>query len=278
MQISIDGRGRRLLDRARKVAVAEFERLEQVFTIYDSSSEVVRWRRGEVEEPSADLAAVLALARILGPATDGAFNPAAERLVEAWRAAEGTSCRPPADELAAIVEQIAQDPMEASGLSLNAIAKGYIVDASVGLVSSIAGVERVTINAGGDIFHHGPRPTTVGIEDPRRPFDNVASLASVMLHNQALATSGSGRRGFVIDGTRFGHVIDPRTGQPVDHVLSASVVAPSAAVADALATAMMVLEPPRAIAIADSMPDVGLLIVGRDGTVTRNERWRLLEV
>ena len=83
----------------------------------------------------------------------------------------------------------------------------------------------------------------VGIEDPRWPFDNVPPMVQISLANAALATSGTGRRGFVVGGVKYGHVIDPRTGIPVDHVLSASVVAPDAVTAGALATAAMVLAP-----------------------------------
>jgi thiamine biosynthesis lipoprotein len=69
------------------------------------------------------------------------------------------------------------------------------------------------------------------------------------------------------------HIVDPRTGQPTERIASASVFAPDCATADALSTAFSVLTPRESVALADSLPDVGCLLVERDGTITTNATW-----
>ncbi|MEZ5343091.1 MAG: FAD:protein FMN transferase [Acidimicrobiales bacterium] len=162
-------------------------------------------------------------------------------------------------------------------MSLNAIAKGAIVDWCVDQTFADRLVERVVVNAGGDLVHRGTKPANVGIEDPATKFDNVPPLTYITLDNAALATSGSQRRGFTVAGTRSGHVVDPRTGWPVDHIRSASVVAPTAALADALATAFMVLKPPESFTVAEAVGGIAALIVDSDGAQHRNAAWSAIE-
>ena len=97
---------------------------------------------------------------------------------------------------------------------------------------------------------------------------------------RGLATSGSARRGWRIAGRWYSHVIDPRSGRPVDHVASASVVAPDAATADAVATVLSVLAPAEGVAFVeglDDVPDVAALVVGADGSTWRSAGWAALE-
>ncbi len=128
------------------------------------------------------------------------------------------------------------------------------------------------VNAGGDLRHSGDGGVTVGVEDPHEPYDNAPPLCRVHLSDAALATSGSAHRGFRIGDHRFGHVIDPRTGQPVAHTASASVIAPSAQIADAAATVAMVLTPAEALAFADAQ-GLAALVIAADGAVHRSARW-----
>jgi thiamine biosynthesis lipoprotein len=81
------------------------------------------------------------------------------------------------------------------------------------------------------------------------------------LHNQALGTSGTALQFFYHRGKRYGHIIDPRTGYPVDHVLSVTVFAPTAAQADALATAFFILGPEKSTVFCENHPEVGAFFV-----------------
>ena len=110
---------------------------------------------------------------------------------------------------------------------------------------------------------------------------NAPPLTKVAIAGQGLATSGSARRGFRIDGRWYSHVIDPRDGWPVDRVASATVIAPDAATADVVATLLSVLPPVDGLALIEgglklpgsATPSLGCCIVARDGTVTTDAVW-----
>ncbi len=272
-------------DDAEARVLHEFDRLERVFSIYDDTSELCRWRRGEQFEPSAELTHVLVLAAQWHRSSGGAFHPAARSLADAWRNAEVAGQRPTDALLAAQVSALAALPYaivdgnvvrcgRCDHVDLNAIAKGYIADRAVAAVmADIPSVASVTINIGGDLVHRGSGSLRVGIEDPLAPYDNVAPKVVVELSNEAMATSGATRRGFRVDDRWYGHVIDPRTGEPIDRVLSVSVIAPDAATADAVATVAGVLGPRDGIAYVDSLDAISVFMVDHDGVARSNARW-----
>jgi hypothetical protein len=99
----------------------------------------------------------------------------------------------------------------------------------------------------------------------------------LILANRAVATSGNYRRGELIGGHWYSHIIDPRTGQPADDILSATVVAPNATDAGALATAFNVLTPTESVRLAAGMPGVEYLIITRSGERVTSAGWHLLE-
>ena len=166
------------------------------------------------------------------------------------------------------------DPTNPPAWNLNALAKGLIVDRAVAAAAAVASVTDVLVNAGGDLRHHGAEALVVDIEDPARPYDNAEPLTRVALADGALATSGGTRRGWTIDGRWYSHVLDPRSGRPVDHVSSASVLAPDAATADVVATICAVLVPTEAVAFVEALAEpVACLLVEPGGARHRSVRW-----
>jgi thiamine biosynthesis lipoprotein len=147
------------------------------------------------------------------------------------------------------------------------------VSRAAALARAVDGVSEVLLNVGGDLQHLGERPAVLGVTDPFAPAENAKPIAAVRLQNAAIATSGGYRRGFIANGRRVSHIVDPRTGQPTERIASASVFAPDCATADALSTAFSVLAPHESVALADSLPDIGCLLVERDGTLTTNATW-----
>lgn len=269
-------------DEARRlddIVVAEMARLERVCSAYDPASELSRWRRGEVHEPSADFCAVMAAAHAHHVASGGVFNPWSGVIGEAWRIAAERGGQAPDDAVLAELAESIREPrfmIDADGrpvatgdcsmLNLNAFAKGWIVDRALEL-GWVAGVARsLVVNAGGDLAHRGDPPVRVGVENPVRPYDNEPPLTTVELANAGMATSGRARKGFRIGDRWYSHVIDPRTGQPVDHVASVSVIASTAADADALATVLGILPPDESITVA-------ALYVLPDGTILATAAW-----
>ena len=101
-------------------------------------------------------------------------------------------------------------------------------------------------------------PWEVGLRDPRQP---GRRLAVVRLCNRALGTSGGQFQSFRHQGRRYGHILDPRSGRPAEGVLSATVVAPTAALADALSTAFYVMGPQPSLAYCKTHPEIGMIML-----------------
>ena len=274
--------------RLDELIVAEIARLEKVFSAFDASSELERWKRGELAEPSLDFCRAMQLALEWQQRSAGAFNTASGRVTALWREAEARGEPPTTHALDAAARAIA-DPLyrvdddgiprllgDGTGLNLNAFVKGWIVDRAVERCVAEAETVELLVNAGGDLRHRGDQPVPVGIEHPLRPYDNEPPIATIALANAGLATSGRARRGFRIAGRWYAHVIDPRTGRTVDDLASISVVAGDAATADVLATVAGLMAPAAAVEYAAGF-GAACLVIGTAGELTANDRWRQLE-
>ncbi len=302
LQVTITARSEREADAADARLRNEISRLELIFSAYNQSSELRRWGRRETTMLSPEFIGLLDLAQDWQRRGLGTYNPAVSALTALWKAAEETN-ELPSDAILTEASRMIQQPMfsvsegkatladdaDGSVLNFNAIAKGYIVDLASEQAlyrpqplpqpgaspdnSPTALVDRVIVNIGGDLLHRGTGQLKVGIEDPRRPYDNVPPLATVTIANQGVATSGLARRGFTIGDQWFSHVLDPRNGRPVDHILSASVIAPNAVTADVVATVLSVLPCDQGRAFADGLDNVGCLIVQRAGPMLTNAFW-----
>ena len=277
-----------------QVINATLARITATFSTYKSSSELSRFNRHPTTEwvtVSPALFAVLRMARTVHQVTQGAFEPTVAPLVKLWGFADGEqpSQAPPQDDILAALETTGMRHLElhAAGsqarkrnsklsLNLNAIAKGYGVDQLARSLES-AGVRRYLINIGGEIRVKGraPRgiPWRIGIERPAgsTAADGAGSPVTLRMTEGAVATSGDYRNFFVANGKRFSHLIDPITGHPVEHGLaSVTVLHNQAAIADALATGLLVLGPRRGIAIAMAH-DLPAYFIGRG----RNGAWQI---
>src|SRR6188508_250467 len=221
--------------RAESEALAEIDRLEPVLSGWSSTSELALFlATRDTDVPvSAELAEVLQASAQWRERTAGTFDPAVQSIVDRLRSGD-------ADEVETLARRgTDREPLwlvdRASGtarrltrraVTLDAIAKGYIVARAAMRARSVEGVADVLLNVGGDVQHFGQHAATVGVADPAAPAENAPPIAVVRLQNAALATSGMYRRGFLLDGRRVSHIIDPRTGQPAERIDSASVIAP----------------------------------------------------
>lgn len=267
-----------------RAIMAAIERLDGILSCYDPASELRRLVPGRATQVSADLAAVLAACERWRAATDGAFDASIGPLDELWRAAASSERRPTDDEVAAALARIADGRWSVDGARVtptavgqrpDGLAKGYVIDAAAA-AGLAAGADAVFLDVGGDMVarHEAVR---VAIHDPRRSGDNRAPLTTIQLADAAVATSGNYARGYVIGDAVLGHVVDPRTGCPVERVLQASVVAPLAVDADALATALMVLDPVEGVALVDSLVATECLVVDAAGHLHPSRGWAALE-
>ncbi len=269
---------------------AILESINRQMSTYDVASDISRFNRQTNLTPFAvapAMVSVTALALDLAAQTGGALDPTVLPLVERWGfGARMRAADPPTPaEIAAAREQVGYGHIEIVGdaalrkrhpavrLDLNAVAKGYAADRVAEYLRG-QGCPHVFVEIGGEIMAFGESapatPWRVGIE---RPVYGAAVGATewrrVALTDRAVATSGDYRHFFVTNGMTYAHVIDPTTGYPVSNgVASVSVLAPTCALADGAATALMVMGPERGLAWLETLEGVEALIVTRqaDGT------------
>lgn len=264
-------------------AIAEVDRIEGLASEWIPASELSQFsaRAGLQPMPlSADLFAILDRSRLIAGVTDGAFDPTFLAIGELWTFKPGS--RPPAQ--AAINARlelvdwraIELDPVGHRGrlkkagmkVGLGAIAKGYAVDRASALLRE-RGFANHIVEGGGDTYvsgSKGERTWMVGIQRPEGP----GTIGALPLRDRALVTSGGYQRFFEHEGKRYAHILDPRTGWPLDEAesaLSVSVVAANAADADAYCTAVAVMGPVRGMAFVESEPGIEAVIIDRSGAV-----------
>ncbi|MBN2614471.1 MAG: FAD:protein FMN transferase [Bacteroidales bacterium] len=156
-------------------------------------------------------------------------------------------------------------------IDFNGIAQGYSDDVVARYLKS-KGIENYLIDIGGEVVGHGRKPDgpwRVGIEKPAADADSPRTVKAVIaLNNMSVATSGSYRKYYIKNGIRYSHTIDPATGYPVQHsLLSVSVLTNNTALADAYATAFMVMGYPKSRAFVESHPSMEAFFIwsGKDG-------------
>ncbi len=150
------------------------------------------------------------------------------------------------------------------------IGKGFILDEGLRVLKGM-GFGHVMLDAGGDIVVSrglGDPMWRVGIQDPRQPAGQLS--ARVSLSDGAIATSGDYLHAYTPD-LSLNHILDPRTGASPMQLSSASVIAPSAAMADALSTGMMVLGPDRGLELVRTFPGVECLLITKTGELVQSE-------
>jgi len=268
---------------AETKVLSEIDRLSAILNTWKADSEISRWQTaGGKVRVSSDLAEVLAACDTWSARSEGAFNAGVGAAGKVWKAAAAEQKLPTAAELTALKNGPSAWTLDGTtatylakpgDITVDGLAKGYIIDRAVEAASADTQIHGIMLNIGGDLRVSGEWTEPVAIADPRQAAENAPPLAVVPLKGQGMATSGDYRRGYDIAGRHYSHIIDPRTAMPVDHVVSASVVAPDATTADALATAFNVLQPEESIAVAEKTPGVSCLIVSADGRQFRSSKW-----
>jgi FAD:protein FMN transferase len=234
------------------LAVAEVERLEARYSRYRAESFLSEINRvaaaGGSIEVDAETAGLLDYAATCHAESGGLFDVTSGILRRAWRFAEGRL--PRKEEVASLLEHVGWKRLDwrrpvlsfpTPGLELDfgGIVKEYAADRIAALLRT-EGASHAFVNLGGDVRVVGPRaderPWQIGIRHPRRPGELLARIA---VGEGAVATSGDYERCIEIDGVRYGHLLDPRTGWPVRSLAQVSVLAPLCVVAGSASTIAM---------------------------------------
>ncbi len=267
--------------KAIEAALAEVERIEQIMSEWRPTSELSQLNDaagGAMRPLSPELFEILQRSKQISEATDGAFDPTFHGVGQLWHFEPGSV--PPTREAVAaklpLVDwrAIELDPNTRSGrlarpgmkVGLGAIAKGYGVDRASQVLKQRGFLHHI-VEGGGDTYVSGTKAGAawkVGIQRP----DGPGSLAAIPATDQAIVTSGGYQRFLEVDGKRYAHIIDPRTGWPLDEMASAqsvTVLATDATDADAYATAVSVMGPVQGLAFVEAHPTLEAVLVTRSG-------------
>lgn len=261
---------------ALQAAAEEVLRIEAKYSRYRADSVVSEINAaaggGDSVAIDAETHSLLGFANALYDESDGLFDVTSGILRRVWDFAE--PALPDAGELADVLALIGWSRVEYDDrrirlphpgmeIDFGGFGKEYAADRAAGILSGM-GVRHGYVNLGGDITAIGPQPDgspwLIGIADPRVPGRLIATLP---LSRGGLATSGDYERFFELDGRRYCHILNPRTGQPVQYWRSVSVLAPMCVAAGAYATTAM-LQEAGAAALLQRKP-VSCLAVGPQG-------------
>jgi FAD:protein FMN transferase len=234
-------------DLAARAVYNEIERLEQIMSDYRPSSEVRQLKPNIKTKISEPLFEIITVAQQISNQTDGAFDITAGPAVKLWRNARATGRLPGPIEVKQALKhvdfrQITLDPTDQSitisepgfAIDLGGIAKGYACDAAIRILNQNH-ITQSIVQAGGDIAISNPPPDQEGwqIQIPGEP-------APQLFQNCAISTSGDTEQFIELNGIRYSHIVDPRTGIGVTNRVMSTVIAERGAISDPLATALCV--------------------------------------
>jgi len=226
---------------------------------------------------SAEMLCFLQFCRHCGQLTEGAFDVAGGALSQLWKRCRKQGSIPDQAEVTAALERSGQRQLQidgaraevrfgADGLQLDpgAVGKGWALDESGSwLQSRVSPVSNFLLSGGHSSLlaageHNGTGGWPVGLGNP---LFTEKRIATILLKNQAMGTSGSNIQFFRHAGRRYGHLLDPGTGWPAEGMLSATVLADSAALADALSTAFFVMGVEKAVDCCRRIPDIAVILI-----------------
>jgi thiamine biosynthesis lipoprotein len=275
---------------AATAAKREIARLDAVLSAWRPDAELSRLNAGEGGRVSPELFDVLSRCEAWRQTTNGAFDCRMGGPLALWRAAQISDISADALErtlAAAQADAQADAPLNAAdrtisrpaGLqfTVDGFAKGYIVDAALRAARDASPqLAGLMVDIGGDLRCWGRAPQAagwrVGVAVGEQA-DNASSPIALRLGDKAVAFSGRGARDIKIEGCAVSHTLAPTSGRPQTGTQSAVVLADSAADADALATAFMVMAPHEALALADRLEGVEAFVTGADGATYTSANW-----
>jgi thiamine biosynthesis lipoprotein len=268
-------------------AFEEMERLSALMNRYDERTAVGELNReGHLNDIPPEMAEVVSKALYYYHRSQGSFDITVKPIIDLFKekTVDNEKALPTDEELRKALEFVDSKNIELKGraitfkktgmgITLDGIAKGYIVDKASELLTA-RNIGNHLINAGGDIRTRGARadkkPWTVAIQDPskRKNYPDI-----VYMNTGAIATSGNYEIYFDRE-KMFHHIVDPRTGISPRMSTSVSVIAPTAMDADALATGVFVMNPVKGTAFVNSLGQCESLVVARNGTLLKSRGWK----
>lgn len=280
---------------ANKAAQAAFDRVKQlnaVLSDYDAESELSRLSRTAPADQgvpvSDDLWYVLSRSQELARRTDGAFDVTVGPLVRLWRRARRMKEMPSSERLAEATAAVGYTAMELEPdgrtvrltkpdmrLDLGGIAMGYAADEALKVLRK-QGIQCAMVDASGDIALGDPPPDKKGWRIGVGAMGDEKPSIYLLLANSAVTTSGDAFQYVEIEGTRYSHIVNPKTGLGLTDRSTVTVVAPDCITADSLATAVSVLGAKKGLDLIEQTPGAAAMIIQAtdgDPEVHRSKRF-----
>lgn len=280
VNFTITGSSKERCYEALQEAAAHMETTGRAINGYIDDSPLTRLnQQGILEDSDPTLRKVVMMAKELSRLTDGAFDPTVLPLVGLYKNVRQGGALPPQDKIDAALSLVGYENIiiegttirytkPGMGVTLDGIGKGYVVDEGIRVLKGM-GIASGCIEAGGDLMVTGTKPSgkpwTIAIQNPR-PQQKV-ELRHITLRDRAIATSGDYMQAYTTD-RRYHHILHPKTGFSPPELASCSILAPSVARADGLATAAMVMGPQRSIDLLDSLPACEGFLIAKDLTTS----------
>jgi FAD:protein FMN transferase len=262
--------------KAAKVAFARVAELNRIMTDYDPSSELMRLcqsKAGVAVKVSPELFFVLSKGQEVARQSDGMFDMTVGPLVKLWRLSRLTQRLPDEKELADAKARTGYKHLELNEkdrsvrllvpgmqLDLGGIAKGYAADEILAVLNK-HGIARVMAAAGGDIVVGDPPADADGWNIDVAPLTKAKPSLALRLKNGAVSTSGDKEQFTLINGVRYSHIVDPRTGLGQTGRRMVTVIAPKGILADSMTKAVALLEPDKAMKLIEKTEGAAALVV-----------------
>ena len=259
----------------------ELQAVDQSLSMFNPNSTISQINSGKSNETDSLLRTIFHIAREVSQATDGAFDVTVAPLVNAWGFGFKHGALPDSLQVDSLRQLIGwnrislkdnkffrEDPRMI--IDLSAVAKGFGSDC-VAQMFRKHGINNFMIEIGGEVVTSGVSPKAkawrIGVNKPQEDSTSTSNELQTILqmNNCAMATSGNYRNFYIDNGRKIAHTIDPKTGYPVQHsILSSTVIAPTCAIADAYATAFMVLGLEKSLQVLDKHPELMAYFIHTD--------------
>ncbi len=273
--IQAEGKRKRVL-KAMERAFREVAAVGEKFTVFGQESPVYEFNENSVSIEDSGIIELVKKSLKISRESGGAFDITIKPLVELWGFYEGEPRLPAREEITETLKIVNYRLLETEGwrltkkdnrveIDFGGIAKGYALTKAADSLRD-SGVESALIDAGGDIYALGTRegnPWKIGIRNPR----GEGTVGIIKATDKAVVTSGDYENFFISDGKRYHHIINPATGYPPRDMVSVTVMADNAEIADAWATALSVIGRERGLKLLEKQPGIEVVMIDESGKI-----------
>jgi thiamine biosynthesis lipoprotein len=277
--------------KAINACIGETRRIEKLISEWDSTSQTTNINRNAGIKPvkiDKELYDLIYRSIKISKLTDGAFDISFAPLLKVWKLDGTIKSLPAKEEIQQAKDKVGYQKIILDGkeqtvllskkgmkIGFGGIGQGYVANRCMQVMKAF-GIQSGLINVSGDIITWGTQPDgtawRVGIADP----SNKSSIISwLSIKDASLVTSGNYEKFITINGIRYGHILDPRTGYPVQGVGSVTIMSPDAEICDALATGIFVLGVEKGLELINKLKGIECLIIDEKGKLYPSSNMKL---